>query len=223
MRRDHKVEFRREEQIARIAAEWRRAGGVETRGAFKITTFFTEVVCKFARKANITIQFFDKPRSDGIPAYVAFSRPDFRGNRRITLRILRELWEHAALGDGLSRFIVAHEIGHIVLGHYHATAFSNDPSGQAAYVRDEERAEWQANTFAKHLLLPLTIARQFDSPDRIAEFCDVDIELARDRFTEAQRLPRDYDGNACPACGNFTVLTNGRCQTCIGVSAHARA
>jgi hypothetical protein len=47
----------------------------------------------------------------------------------------------AGLGIPYARYVLAHEIGHIVLHDEFAVAFSDDKAAQLKYVQDEESGE----------------------------------------------------------------------------------
>jgi IrrE N-terminal-like domain len=214
--RDHKVDFRSREFIADVAQSLRRHGNVYFRGRFDIVEFFESVICM--RIKNVRLRFLAEDEAG--PAYVEFGETP-KGEREAVLHIDKEVWLHAKMGDGFSRLIVAHEIGHIILKHHHATPFSNDPSLYIKYAQNEYSAEWQADTFAEYLLLPDHIVEQFDSPERLISFCDVDEKLALERWAEVKGCKRaralSFDGDVCGECGNFTIVRNGtsmKCNTC---------
>ena len=54
----------------------------------------------------------------------------------------------------MARFILAHEIGHIVMHSHYRQAFSYDEKNGIKFVQPEERAETQAHWFATHFLVP---------------------------------------------------------------------
>ncbi len=54
-------------------------------------------------------------------------------------------------------FSIAHELGHIVLGHQHATVQFRITHDDANYSKEEK----EANSFAQHLLMPDFMLRQY--------------------------------------------------------------
>lgn len=66
------------------------------------------------------------------------------------------------------RFSIAHEIGHIVLGHLYKN----------------EKLEKEANMFASRILMPMLLIKELGitTPEELANICDVSIEAATFRF-----------------------------------------
>jgi Zn-dependent peptidase ImmA (M78 family) len=54
-------------------------------------------------------------------------------------------------------FSIAHELGHIILGHQHATVQFRVTHSETPYSKEEK----EANSFAKHLLMPDFMLRQY--------------------------------------------------------------
>ena len=205
--------FRSEESLANVALQWRKAGGIYNSGYFDIVTFFEDVLHKkeFAGKGILSLEFLDEA-SGYYPAYVSYNP--------LTLHIDPEVWQLAKQGDPISRHIIAHEIGHVILHDHHAKAFSNDHSQNAKFAQNEYRVEWQADRFADHLLAPDHIVRAFNDHKTLAAHCFVPAKLAQERFDRVsqtnRKLPR-YSGEACPKCNNFTLARTGlrqKCETC---------
>src|SRR6202011_6058679 len=105
------------------------------------------------KKGRLGIEFFDRASGDGDPAYVTYSP--------LILHVDRKVWQRAKERDGYARFIIAHEVGHILLHNDYEHKFSHDPSVQINFAQDEYSSEWQANKFAAYFLLPDRIVRQF--------------------------------------------------------------
>jgi Zn-dependent peptidase ImmA (M78 family) len=143
-----------------------------------------------------------------------------------TLHVDREIWELAELGEPEARFIIAHEVGHLVLHDHNAKAFSNDPNYQIKFAENEHSAEWQANIFAYYFLLPTHIVIAFGNIQELTASCGVNKRLAEERYEavmwanlrHAKYVPATgYQGDACGNCGNFTLICNGtdlKCDTC---------
>jgi len=211
---DYEVIFRREETIAEIALDWRKESGEENSADFSIVKFVDSVLAKkFQKKDPLHFDFFDMEVGEK-PAWVSY--------QPLTLHIDREVWEYARLGDPTSRFIVAHEVGHLILHDHHAKAFSSDTQARRNQIK-EISAEWQANIFATHFLLPDHIVLAHNDPGDLAKSCSVTRELAKDRvgaLGEATRPCPKIEGDFCIRCGDFTKRVNGsiRCTTCGDVS-----
>lgn len=94
-----------------------------------------------------------------------------------------------SLPPGRQRFTVAHEIGHLVLGHVGpgmATVENREPTGSE---RAEER---QANQFAARLLAPACVLHELgaDTPEEIQKLCGISRQAAEFRAERMQKLER---------------------------------
>lgn len=207
---DYEVAFRREETIAEIALDLRKAAGEVNSPDFNIVKFVENALVKMLQKKDpLHFDFFDV-EAGGKPACVSY--------RPLTLHVDREVWELAGLGDPESRFIVAHEVGHIILHDHHAKAFSGDVNARR-HRANEVSAEWQANIFATYFLLPDHIVLAHNDPDDLARSCSVLGSLAQERvdaLNKATKTREIFDGNFCITCGNFTKVERGlvKCTTC---------
>lgn len=100
----------------------------------------------------------------------------------------------SSLPVGRQRFTVAHEIGHLVLGHVGlgmATIENREPTGTE---REEER---QANQFAARLLAPACVLHEIGAtqPDEIQSLCGLSKQAAAfrsERMKELERRGRYY-------------------------------
>jgi hypothetical protein len=214
--RDHKVPFRREESLAACALACRRFAGNENLARFNVIDFVEHIlplILARMKKGPLKVKF--DVREGDPPAYVTFNP--------LTLHIDQEVWDLANLGEPDAKFIVAHEVGHILLHDHYAQAFSNNPDEQIKFVQDEERAEWQADTFASYFLITPRVIDAFSSSRDLARSCEAPQFLADERFEAAMEAKRrsarcarakGYTGDACGECGNFTLLCNGTRLTC---------
>lgn len=207
---DYKVDFLREEKIAEHALAWRTASGHRNAPFFNIVVFVLVVLAKKTR-LPFRIEFFDAKEGEK-PAYVSF-------NPRV-LHADREIWRLAEIGDPEARFIIAHEVGHLLLHNHHAKAFSSDPSMQIRFAENEYSAEWQANTFAYYFLLPTHLVLAFDTAEDLSRACAVPYAVALERFSAVEAMHRPRKCDLCPTCGHFTVLRDGRCISSICTSAN---
>lgn len=83
------------------------------------------------------------------------------------------------------RFTIAHEIGHILLGHL--------SEGETLHRNTEQDSsdpkEQQANVFARDLLMPAVIINQLVySSDDISKICNVSLQSAEIRWLRLQEL-----------------------------------
>lgn len=83
------------------------------------------------------------------------------------------------------RFGIAHEFGHILLGHLKLTP---------------DELEKEANMFAARILMPAIILEELkiDTAEQIAEICNVSIEAARHRFKRLIELRKRNKFNTSP-------------------------
>lgn len=89
-----------------------------------------------------------------------------------------------------NRFTVAHELGHIFLGH----ELEKRNQMKQAFIKSESNAEQQANIFASRLLAPACVlwALGLKSSDEIASVCDISQTAAKFR---AERMVTLYKRN----------------------------
>lgn len=95
----------------------------------------------------------------------------------------------SSLPTGRQRFTVAHEIGHLILGHVGrgmATVENREPTGTE---RAEER---QANQFAARLLAPACVLHEIGAitAEAIRELCGISRQAAEFRAERMQELER---------------------------------
>lgn len=207
--RDHPTTFRREDYIAEVAAKLRHMGRDADLSYFNIVTFVEEVLLRSRfRKEPLRIEFYDAPEGSDDLAYVTF--------HPLTLHVDRETWKLARDGEPKARFIIAHEIGHIVLHEHDVLNFSNDPSLQINYRSKEHSVEWQANIFASHFLIPDRIVAAFDSAADLSTATAVTEPFVLARYPVEKRglFKRvEVDGAICATCGNFTKMSDGVCRS----------
>jgi len=212
MARDYRVRILSREDIAKIAMAWwslARSG----RHSFNICRFVLDVLPnRIKAKGKLVIEFYDQSHGDS-PAYVTFGP--------LTLHVDRGVWNAADRGEPYARYIIAHEIGHLVLHDRYAVAFSEEEAALLNYVQNEESAEWQAHVFAALFLVPDHVAIKFNDADLIAGLCVVTDSLAANCLNDARNaksiLTPSYEGEMCPGCGNFTLMRDGiyiKCDTC---------
>jgi hypothetical protein len=201
--RDWYVTFHREEYIAELARDWRRANGGASLTEFNVVQFVEQTLVSrlSSNKGGLSIKLFDMSDEQQDPAYVTIEP--------LTLHVDHEIWRFGKLGDPFARHVLAHEAGHIILhGQYPKAAFSSGPEARLKAFPKENSAEWQAETFAEYLLLPTRIIGSFACPRDVARACSVPTEMAEKRFTQVReeeirrRLSREY----CPTCGQIDCL-----------------
>ncbi len=91
------------------------------------------------------------------------------------------------LAHSRCRFIIAHEMGHIFLGHGLSVSL-----GSGDIRTNDSCLEREADMFAARLLQPACVLYALDlhSADEIAELCDVSYETAHQRAVRMKELYR---------------------------------
>ncbi|WP_315826844.1 MULTISPECIES: ImmA/IrrE family metallo-endopeptidase [unclassified Bradyrhizobium] len=209
MARDHRVRIRTREDIAKIAMAWWLLA--TRRGHFfDICSFVLGPLTKLhTSKGRLDIEFYEADYGDD-PAYVSF--------KPLTLHVDKKIWEQASKGDPFARYVIAHEVGHILLHDEFAVAFSDEEAARLKYVQKEESGEWQAHTFAELFLVPDHVALKLADADLIAGLCVVSDDLGKRRLTQAKSekttIAPQYEGDPCGECGSFSLLRNGPARIC---------
>lgn len=96
----------------------------------------------------------------------------FPGEARIVVRA--DIYERAGYDEGRDRFTMCHELGHVMLEHSPILARSGSTPTWPVY----EDSEWQANTYAAELLMPVAVVLKCRTPDELARVCGVSIDAA---------------------------------------------
>lgn len=101
----------------------------------------------------------------------------------VTLVVRESVYKAACAREPRAIFTVAHEIGHLALGH--RRTFNRDSTNCKVY----EDSEWQANTFAGEFLMPLDLIREKKAftAERIAEIFGVSIQAAETRVSKLKK------------------------------------
>ena len=92
------------------------------------------------------------------------------------------------------RFTIAHELGHILLKH-------NDLIHSVHNEYDNKNIEeFQANTFARGLLMPAIVLKEIDciEPQEIANICNVSLQTAKYRSQRLKELLKRNKFNLSP-------------------------
>lgn len=86
----------------------------------------------------------------------------------------RSVYDGAYYKNPRDRFTVAHEVGHLLLHDNESISYgrTNKP------IKPYENPEWQANTFAAELLIPINQIRNL-SPYEISEMFNVSLSAAK--------------------------------------------
>lgn len=209
---DRRATFRSDEIVERDANLVRQWGNLIGYSKFNVVHLIEGPLRK-----NLPFTFdikFDDPRLDRVEAFVSFSRDA----ERPSLNVRKSVWKLADAGQDRSRFILAHEIGHLKMHRHDSLGFSDVSNSVLASLQEQERVEPQADKFADRLLVEEGLLVGFRNADEIAYTFNVPIECAQRRFDLIQdtmrRRSARYTGESCPECANFTLIRNGTCLKC---------
>ncbi|WP_081631189.1 ImmA/IrrE family metallo-endopeptidase [Methylobacterium sp. 77] len=211
--RDIPVSFLSEDKIARIANEWRSLHEMTFGDDFCVVEFLIHTFMS-NRTAALSIDTFDRDGTEQPPAHVSF-KPD-------VINVDRSIWRRADMREGYPQFIVAHEIGHILLHSDIPKGYSKDSNSQIKYFENEHSAEWQANKFAEHLILPKSVVERYSNIGELIKFTGAWEAVAKTRFADVFRpklvnIDADHVDSACEICGNLSFSRRGlilKCKTC---------
>ncbi len=96
------------------------------------------------------------------------------------IRIKESVYNKACEGDGLSRFTIAHELGHLFLRHKEDAPFARLMQYLPRPLETWRDAEWQADVFAAEFLMPYEIVKEM-STQEICNSCGVSRSAAETR------------------------------------------
>lgn len=153
----------------------------------------------------------DKPL--GYKAYVKFDP--------LELHVEKLTFERARWGQDFSaKYIICHELGHVVLHDGLAVPFSEREITRPIFGAESGLAEDQANRFADQLLLPDHILSQFGSIESLIDMCQIGRDLAERRFPRRRNpnlFRQAYVGEFCLDCQTPSLLRRGlllQCDNC---------
>lgn len=206
MATDCKVKHRRYETVGEEARKLRHWLGIDSYYTFNITDRIEFLVGRTIGKLGVLHLDLFKHDAEDL-AWVSF-KP------RLTLHVHQEIWTDAWRGEPKSRFILAHELGHIFLHGHYRQAFSDNEQAHLKAWPEEERAEPQANWFAEQFLAPDHLARTCTDQTSLCLQFDFPDIYAANRLVRLKNRRVNYAGEACPQCANFTLVRNGTCLMC---------
>jgi Zn-dependent peptidase ImmA (M78 family) len=112
--------------------------------------------------------------------------------RTWTMYVRESVLEAIKYGNKRARFSIAHELGHLALGHTRSY-FRRRPG---AYVPPAVRtAEREANAFATEFLIPVHLAQKYRTAEEIAATFRVSLSAAKRRIRELRRELGPHHGN----------------------------
>ena len=211
---DRKVPYRSARQIKGIVQDLVARCGMQGLLSIDIVRLI-EGYLKPKLEGGLKIELYDQVKGQP-PAYVSYEP--------LTLHVDREIWGDARQGEPGARYILAHEVGHIVMHKHHDLGYSFGEGPQLQAPPEEERAEWQADVFG-HFLMVTDNALIEDAP-LLHKAADIgapiwvvanvrQYDAARDIFVFIAGPA--YAGDPCGGCGNFSLSRQGlelKCETC---------
>ena len=204
---DYKVKLRTYDDVGQSADNLRAKLGLTNAYSFNIVDQIRRLIgTAFGDLGELSLHLYD-----GRPefAFVTF--------KPLVLHVDKEIWAEAELGEPKARFVLAHELGHIVLHGHYRQEFSEDEKAGLTFVPPEERSEPQAHWFAGHFLAPdwmvLDCRTEFEISQMFGFPSDY-IHLKREAFARKRARP---SSGLCSRCGEFAMkgewLTR-RCTEC---------
>ncbi len=143
------------------------------------------------------VQIMEYFGSDYLPDYgyeiISDTDPVLKGKFAETfpqdkiIRIKESVYNKACEGDGQSRFTIAHELGHLSLGHKEDISFSRQTKDFPKFLEPWRDSEWQADVFAAELLMPYPMVKNM-STQEIIKSCGVSFSAAETRRQKLQQL-----------------------------------
>ncbi len=155
-----------------------RRAATSVRALFRISgpAFDAERVLESLSNYGVTVDVVDD-RDPELPAGVeACWVPD-----TATLIVKNSVYVSACRRKPRALFTIAHELGHLALGHRRA-AFNR--GGDVCKMFED--SEWQANSFAGEFLMPLDLIREagLQSAAEIAQMFGVSMQAAQTRYNK---------------------------------------
>ena len=110
----------------------------------------------------------------------------------ITVR--ESVYQAACRGEGRARMTLAHELGHLALGHSAIRYRAIGVDTSARYARNVRTEESEAKRFAATFLAPTHLAKDFINPEDLVEKFQISREAAEIRSSELAAHERRVSG-----------------------------
>lgn len=91
-----------------------------------------------------------------------------------------DVYERGCAGNGRDRFTMCHELGHLML-HREVALSRIDPANPPKIYRN---SEWQADTFASHLMMPAILLAECRTISEVQDKFGVSFDAAHARRSE---------------------------------------
>jgi hypothetical protein len=212
-----------DEENQKIAARWRaKLNGLFLTNCLDIKALFEAVSSMLERPVKVELR---PDRSMGrATAFVSAEKK--------TVFFRESCVARAAKGDPHAIFDAVHELCHLILHRAPVRlARMADGNREVEFLPPEERAEHQANVFARGFLMTDEEVARYRTAEALSENCFTPLKEAEARIIEYRRSKKPalesdfrtaatearlkgYDGRACRDCSNFTLVRTGACLTC---------
>ena len=200
---DHKVPLLYELQVKEKASFAREVFGVQE-NTFNVADCFRFLTRNDPFNRGLLKIAYHKEADFVWPAYMEIGKNN-------VFHVKQHVWEEMDEGTPEARDVGGHELGHLVLHDRWSQPFSGVMAKWISF--DEESAEWQADKFDAHFLIPDSVVYQQILPRFVSMSCDITIRIARIKLGKSC----GYIGECCSNCCNFTLVRgryNLRCDTC---------
>jgi|SRR5947209_1746104 len=180
---DYPTKSRSDQTVREIAEQIKASSGLSRDGAWDIIAYLkrNKLPTSFGTK---TLKLEVHPDADmGEDDGLTIFEPN-------CVRILakQSVHEKAIFGDGRSRMILAHELGHAVMHEGAPKARRTFGNISPKYLKAFASAEHQAKVFAAALLIEESVAANCNTPEELAIECMVSMQAATIEF---QRVKED--------------------------------
>ena len=103
---------------------------------------------------------------------------------QLIMLIRKDVYDGACQGVGRDRFTLAHELGHLMLHSGHRYLERIDPNAPRSIPTHKkyEDSEWQADTFAAEILMPVHVVKKCATPAVLSSVAGVSYQAADVRF-----------------------------------------
>jgi hypothetical protein len=196
VRKDYLVDLRTEESIKEVADRARNVLDSVGHSDFRIAEGIRRITeYPVLKCGKVQLKLFAAKPNEAL-AFVQF-KPF------VALNVDRDLWDEAEENFPWARKVLAHELGHIALHEHYTPTFSGEKD---KWIPINERSgEWQADRFSEYYLVHDCDILHHVTPNRIANYCAVEYDLAVRRLG-----PRfTFSGEICPNCGQIRLIQHG--------------
>jgi Zn-dependent peptidase ImmA (M78 family) len=193
------------EQVRAIAQELRRQLGIQHQHAPDISLLFYRMRALYPKFKLKEVKDSDLPDMEA----KAYSGAFMLKVREGIMNALR------TYGDARSRFTVAHELGHLLLGHpgNQARGRPGKKVSTAQMVLENE-----ANLFASEFLIPTNLLDRSFTTGRISQSFQVSLDVADRRRRELEKGPATEPTEVCSKLPSRTTVEKSFAQPTVFIS-----